>query len=119
MAPRTGMLVNSALKCLIALGIVVSASLPAAAANLKRVLVLQSNGQNFKPWSEYAKVFQQELERQSNSPIVVQSFPVVLDPNSEKSESRFADYLSALDPPDLIVAFGAPAAAFVQRHRKQ
>jgi len=65
------MLVNSALKCLIALGIVVSASLPAAAANLKRVLVLQSNGQNFKPWSEYAKAFRQELEQQSNWPIVI------------------------------------------------
>jgi signal transduction histidine kinase len=115
------MLVNSALKCLIALGIVVSASLPAAAANLKRVLVLQSNGQNFKPWSEYAKAFRQELEQQSNWPIVIQSFPVTLASDNDNAEGRFADFLKALfpsDPPDLIVAFGAPASAFVQRRRK-
>lgn len=112
---------NSLLKCLIALGIVISASLPAAAANLKRVLVLQSNGQNFKPWSEYAKAFRQELEQQSNWPIVIQSFPVALASDNDNAEGRFADFLKALfpsDPPDLIVAFGAPASAFVQRHRK-
>jgi signal transduction histidine kinase/ABC-type uncharacterized transport system substrate-binding protein len=115
------MLMNSMLTCLIALGIAVSAPLPAAAANLKRVLVLQSNGQHFKPWSEYAKAFRQELERQSNWPIVIQSLPVVLAPNNEGAEGRFAEFLKALfpgDPPDLIVAFGAPAASFVQRHRK-
>src|SRR5258708_2243449 len=102
------MLVNSVLRCLIVLGIVVSASLPTAAANLKHVLVLQSNGQNFKPWSEYAKAFQQELERQSNWPIVIHSFPVVLASNNDNAEGRFADFLKVLfpgDPPDLIVAF--------------
>ena len=41
--------------------------------------------------------------------------------NSEQSESPFVDYLDALyakDPLDLIVAIGAPAANFVQRHRQ-
>ena len=40
--------------------------------------------------------------------------------NSDKSDGPFVDYLHALNadqPPDLIVAIGAPAANFVQRHR--
>src|SRR6185295_14473920 len=115
------MLMNSLLTYLIALAIAVLAPLPAAAADLKRVLVLQSNGQNFKPWSAYAKAFRQDLERQSKWPIVIQSFPVVLASDNDSAEGRFADFLGSLfpnDPPDLIVAFGAPAAAFVQRYRK-
>src|SRR3977135_1370801 len=115
------MLVNSVLKCLIGLGIAVSASLPAAAANLKRVLVLQSNGYYSKPWSEYAKAFRHELEQQPNWPVVIQTFPVVLTPDNDNAEGRVAYFLNALfpsDPPDLIVAFGGPASAFVQRRRK-
>jgi signal transduction histidine kinase len=114
--------VNLVLKCLIVVGIVHSASLATAAAIPKRIIVLQSNGLHFKPWSEYAKAFRQELERRSNWPIVVQSLPVAPAPDSEQAESRFAEYLRALfpnDPPDLIVTFGAPAAAFVQRRRKE
>lgn len=37
-----------------------------------------------------------------------------------RAEGQFARYLDAIyptDKPDLIVAFGAPAAVFVQRHR--
>ncbi|KRQ92665.1 hypothetical protein CP49_32965 [Bradyrhizobium valentinum] len=84
-------------------------------------MILQSSGQNFKPWSEYVKGFRQELERQSPIPIEVQSFPVVIASGSESAENRLAEYLNALfssHPPDLIVAFGAPAAAFAQRHRR-
>ena len=39
---------------------------------------------------------------------------------AESAETQFAEYLTALfskRAPDIIVAFGAPAAAFVQRHR--
>ena len=38
----------------------------------------------------------------------------------DTAEAKFAEYLAALyaqRPPDLIVAVGAPAAHFVQRHR--
>jgi signal transduction histidine kinase len=93
-----------------------------AAEQPKRIIVLQSNGQNFKPWSDYVKAFRQELERQSRWPLAVQTFPVVLAPESDDAESRLAHYLNALfsrNSPDLIVAFGAPAAAFVQTHRAQ
>jgi signal transduction histidine kinase/ABC-type uncharacterized transport system substrate-binding protein len=114
--------VRYTLKFLIVIGVTLFASLTTAASNPKRIIVLQSNGQNFKPWSEYVKTFCQELERQSPLPIVVQNFPVVIAPDSASAESRLAEYFNALfssQPPDLIVAFGAPAAVFVQRHRSE
>src|SRR5215213_6054097 len=41
--------------------------------------------------------------------------------NSDKSDAPFVEYLRSLNidqPPDLIIAIGAPAANFVQAHRK-
>ena len=114
---------NSLLKylaCLAFVGVALSNSLATAADQPKRIIVLQSNGQHFKPWSDYVKAFRQELERRFSSPLAVQNFPVLLAPESEDAERELADYLNALyaqNPPDLIVAFGAPAAGFVQRHR--
>ena len=42
--------------------------------------------------------------------------------NDDKADAPFVDYLHALyadNPPDLILAIGAPAANFVQRYRKR
>jgi signal transduction histidine kinase len=93
----------------------------ASAAEPKRVVVLYSYGQNFKPWSDYAKALRQELERQSPWPLDIHDFSVITARNrGEDAEIQFAEYLNALfsrRAPDIIVAFGAPAAAFVQRHR--
>ena len=44
----------------------------------------------------------------------------ILHLQDDKSDRPFVDYLRALyeeKPPDLIIAFGAPAASFVQRYR--
>jgi signal transduction histidine kinase len=115
--------VNSALRLLIVVGILFSASVNAVSANPKRIVLLQSNGQDFKPWSEYAKAFRQELERQAFLPIAVQSFPISIGSDSERAERQLVAYLNELFPdnalPDLIVTFGAPAAAFVQRNRAE
>ena len=115
--------VNSALRLLIVVGILFSASVNAVSANPKRIVLLQSNGPNFKPWSEYAKAFRQELERQAFLPIAVQSFPISIGSDSERAERQLVAYLNELFPdnalPDLIVTFGAPAAAFVQRNRAE
>lgn len=96
-----------------------SASL--CAAEHKRVMVLHSYGQSFKPWSEYAKALRQELESRSPWPLDIQDFSVITArAENEKAEVEFAEYLEALfsdHEPDLIVGFGAPAAGFVQRHR--
>ncbi|MBR0831395.1 sensor histidine kinase [Bradyrhizobium manausense] len=92
-----------------------------AHAEPKRVLVLHSYGQNFKPWRDYAVALRQEFERQSRWPIDVQDFSVVTARFDDKSvETQFVEYLGALfahGAPDLIVAIGAPAALFVQQHR--
>ena len=93
-----------------------------AAAAPKTVVILHSYGQNFKPWSEYSKALRQELERRSSWPLVVNDFSVTTARGDEENAERhFAEYLSALfvhRSPDLVVAFGAPGGAFVQRHRK-
>jgi ABC-type uncharacterized transport system substrate-binding protein len=96
-------------------------SLNAAAADPKQVVVLHSYGQNFKPWSAYAEALRQELDRQSPWPLDIQDFSVITARNrDENAEASFAEYLNAVfskRAPDIIVASGAPAAAFVQRHR--
>ena len=94
-----------------------------AAAEPKTVLILQSYGQNFKPWSEHSKVIRQELERRSPSRLIIQDFSVITArAEEENAEYEFVDYLHALfvhRAPDLIVTFGAPGAAFAQTHRKE
>ena len=92
------------------------------AAEPKTIVVLHSYGQNFKPWSEYSRALRQELERRSSWPLIIDDFSVTTARiNDENVEREFAEYLSALfvhRSPDLVVAFGAPGGAFVQRHRK-
>lgn len=89
----------------------------------KLVLTLHSFGRDFKPWSEYAKAIRLELERQSPWPLDIQEHALVTARTSDDNpEVAFVEYLRALysnRQPDLIISIGAPAAAFVQRHRKQ
>jgi signal transduction histidine kinase len=91
------------------------------AAEPKTIVVLHSYGQNFKPWSEYSKALRQELERRSSWPLIIDDFSVTTARISDENvEREFAEYLSTLfvhRSPDLVVAFGAPGGAFVQRHR--
>ncbi len=87
----------------------------------KRVLMLQSFGLRFKPWTDYAEVLRSEMNRQSQAPIEFLDHSLLtarLD--DDKALAPFVDYLHALYAergPDLIVALGAPAAEFVQRYR--
>ncbi len=91
------------------------------AVEQKRIMTLHSYGQNFKPWSDYAKALRQELEGRSPWPLDIQDFSVITArAQNESAEAAFAQYLETLfsdHAPDAIVAFGAPAAGFVQRHR--
>jgi len=93
------------------------------AAEPKRVMLLHSFGQGFKPWSEYAKAIRVELERQSPWPLDITEHSLVTARSpDEDPEVPFVEYLRALSAkrlPDIIVSIGAPAAAFVQRHRQQ
>lgn len=94
----------------------------AVAADSKRVMVLHSFGRDFKPWSEYGKAIRTELERQSPWPIDIFDHSLVARSGDEDVERLFVEYLRALfakSSLDLIIAIGAPAAAFVQRHRSE
>jgi hypothetical protein len=47
------------------------ATLGAATAEPKQVLMLHSFGRDFKPWSEYARTIRAELDRQSPWPLEI------------------------------------------------
>ena len=95
----------------------------ALAAEHKRVMLLHSFRQDFKPWSEYAKDIRAELKRQSPWPLdIIENSLVTARFSDENPEAPFVEYLSALfanRPLDVIVSIGAPAADFVQRHRRR
>ena len=102
----------------------VSLGCPAGfAAESKRVMLLHSFGRDFKPWSEYAKTIRTELDRQSPWPLDIIEYSLVTARFSDENpEAPFVEYLRALfakHPLDLIVSIGAPAANFVQRHRRR
>lgn len=88
----------------------------------KRVMLLHSFGREFKPWSDYARYIRTELERQSPWPLDVTDHSLVSARSSDDDpEAPFVEYLRALfakRPLDLIISIGAPATAFVQRHRQ-
>jgi signal transduction histidine kinase len=94
----------------------------AAAEEHKRVMILHSVGREFRPWNEYAKYIRAELDRQSPWPLDVQEHSLVTARTADQNpEEPFVEYLRRLygdKPPDLIVVVGAPAASFIQRHRK-
>ena len=95
----------------------------ALAAEAKRILMLHSFGQNFKPWSEYSKTIRAELEQRSPWPLEITDHSLAAaQPIDGDPEAPFAEYLRALyfkHPPDLIVSIGARAGRFIQRHRQQ
>ena len=108
---------------LAALALLLFAALEPALAESKRVVLLHSFGQDFKPWSDYAKTIRSELQRQSPWQLDITDHSLVTARSrNEDPEASFVAYLSALfaeQQPDLIVCIGAPAAVFVQRHRPQ
>jgi signal transduction histidine kinase len=102
--------------------VLVLAATGAVAAEHKRVMVLHSVGREFRPWNEYAKHMRAELDRQSPWPLDVQEHSLVAARTADQNPDKpFVDYLRALygdQQPDLIIVVGAPAANFIQRHRK-
>ncbi len=88
----------------------------------KTVLILHSVGREFRPWNEYAKQIRTELDRQSPWPLDVGEHSLESarsgDSNPEPPFVRYLNALYAERVPDLIIAIGAPAAAFLRRHRE-
>jgi signal transduction histidine kinase len=89
----------------------------------KRVVILHSFGPDVKPWSDYAQAIRAELNRQSRWALEIHEHSLVTARFSDENpEIPFVSYLDALfakRQPDLIISIGAPAAAFVQRHRQR
>jgi len=110
----------AAIICCAALSLVCHGAL---AAQSKQVMLLHSFGRDFKPWSEYARTIRMELNQQSPWPLDITEHSLVTARSpDEDPEVPFVEYLRALfakRSPDIIVSIGAPAAAFVQRHRQQ
>src|SRR6478672_98756 len=93
----------------------------ATAAQPKNILLLHTFGPNFEQGAAWSREIQRELNKQSPWPLNIQeqSLITALD-GDDVADGKFVEYLEALyaqRPPDLIVAFGAPAARFVQQHR--
>ena len=92
-----------------------------AVAQSKKILFLYSFGPSFQPWATWGREICKEMDKQSRWPLDVHEHSVITARNGDAAaDAKFVEYLAALDdqrPPDLIVAFGAPAARFVQRHR--
>jgi len=113
---------GSAVRLCLAVAICFLSSAYATAVEHKRVLILHSVGREFRPWNEYAKHMRAELDRQSRWPLDVQEHALVPARSAGSNpEPPFVDYLRALyseQQPDLIIVVGAPAANFIQRHRK-
>jgi signal transduction histidine kinase len=95
----------------------------AMAADAKRVMFLHSFGPQFKPWSDYARTIRAETIRQAKWSIDFSDFSLAgARSDDRESEAPLVQYLRALylrEPLDLIIAVGAPAASFIQRHRSE
>ena len=95
----------------------------AAFAEPRRVLLLHSFGPLFEPWSAVAGRFREELSRQSPDAIDLYEASLEMARLAQPTEEApLVDYIRALFAGrdlDLVVAVGAPAARFFQKHRPQ
>src|ERR1044072_7530690 len=91
------------------------------AAEPKRVMVLHSFGRDFRPWNDYSRILRTELEQRSPGPLDITDHSLVTArSNDDDPEAPVVEDLRALHgkkPLELLVSIGAPAAAFVRRHR--
>ncbi len=99
----------------------IAAALSGAAAEPRRVLLLESYGPNFGPFKYYVADFRNELVQQFKDPVdFYEQHLASARYAGGMSEGPFTEYLQALfdgHPLDLIVAFGPPAALFLERNR--
>ncbi len=94
-----------------------------AVAGPQRVLLLNSFGPQFGPWSFYTEHFREELVKQSPNEIDLYEISLLgarfVETEDQGPIIEYLRSLFAVRKLDLIVAFGAPAAIFAQRFRPQ
>jgi signal transduction histidine kinase len=97
-----------------------SATLSAATAEPKRVLLISSYGRQFAPWNDYTGEIRAELQDEWKGPLDIYELSL-MPALFGQGERDFASYLHALfsdHRPDIILAIGAPAVSFVQQFRQ-
>ena len=118
-----GSLMTRALYCVIhvvCVAALFSATLSAATAEPKRVLLISSYGRQFAPWNDYTGETRSQLQEESEKPLDIYELslmPALLG----QGERDFASYLHVLfsdREPDIILTIGAPAASFALRFRQ-
>jgi signal transduction histidine kinase len=101
----------------------IAATLSGAEAEPRHVLLLDSYGPDFRPFEYYVAQFRRELVQQFKEPVDFDEQYLASARYPEgTSERPFTEYLQALfdrHSLDLIVAFGAPAALFVEQNRQK
>ena len=94
----------------------------AQSREIKRVLILNSFGRDFRPWGAYAKTIRENLEQLSPWRIDFQDHSLVSALSDDENPGLpFIAYLNALyskHPPDIVIAIGAPASNFIQHNRQ-
>lgn len=93
------------------------------ATEIRRVLIINSYGTDYEPFSDFVAIFRSELSRRSSAPVDFYEVSLA-SARFEKGglEQPFAAYVSSLFSDhrlDLVVAIGAPAAGFVQGRRQE
>jgi len=105
------------------IGVLLLVFSPASADSPQRVLILQSFGRGFEPFTMFSSAFRTELAERSLQPIEFHeiSLEAVLFGEAQ-GEAAFIEFLTSLDAQpriDLVVAIGGPAIRFVQRNRER
>jgi signal transduction histidine kinase len=97
-----------------------SATLSAATAEPKRVLLINSYGREFAPWNEYVGEVRSQLQDEWEGPLDIYELSLATALFG-KGERDFANYLHTLfsdREPDTILTIGAPAASFALQFRQ-
>jgi signal transduction histidine kinase len=97
-----------------------SATLSAATAEPKRVLLISSYGRQFAPWNDYTGEIRAELQDEWKGPLDIYELSL-MPALFGQGERDFASYVHALFSdrrPDIILTIGAPAVSFVQQFRQ-
>jgi signal transduction histidine kinase len=110
--------------CLVfAIATAVATIAEAASPETKRILILNSFGHDFRPWTEYERIIREQFTRQSPWPLDIHEYPLVTSHSGEEyPEAPFVEYLKAIEavhPSDLVVCIGTQASNFVQQNRSR
>jgi signal transduction histidine kinase len=121
--PKSSYNMTRALYCVIhvvCVAALLSATLSAATAEPKRVLLINSYGREFAPWDDYAGKIRSELQDEWERPLDIYELSLTTALVGQ-GERDFANYLHTLFSdrrPDIILTIGAPAASFALQFRQ-